>query len=208
MGATTKATTSALSTPIVTLDTRTSPLMTMYALRRERVGLEPHRLLWGLVRHRRSYPGRPFGTARIDFPCFSSSASDTNRLIGQPLADDAHQRQIGTLYIFDADCLAVAVTEVEFSRVAVQVFLGAVLVDAPHPALEDRIVAFDGVGVNLAASILAGLVANAGMLTKGPAKSAILSGFIGEQAGFTSDVFAQDRQNFFAVDAIDNKGLA
>lgn len=40
------------------------------------------------------------------------------------------------------------VAEVELREIPVEMFLLAMLVDALHPALEDRIVAFDRVGVD------------------------------------------------------------
>lgn len=44
---------------------------------------------------------------------------------------------------------AVGIAEVELCKVAVQMLLRAMLMDAPHSALEDRIQTFDGVGVHL-----------------------------------------------------------
>ena len=43
---------------------------------------------------------------------------------------------------------AVAIAEIEFAKIAVQMLLAAMLIDALHAALEDRKVAFDGVGVD------------------------------------------------------------
>jgi len=49
----------------------------------------------------------------------------------------------------------VIVPELEFRRIAVQMFLGAVLVHTLHAALEDAEIAIDGIGVDRAAAPLA-----------------------------------------------------
>ena len=67
--------------------------------------------------------------------------------IGEPLADDALNGARGTLYVIYAQPDAVAIAEIELRQIAVQMLLAAMLVDALHAALEDRVVAFDGVGV-------------------------------------------------------------
>ena len=46
----------------------------------------------------------------------------------------------------DAKRNAVAVAKIELGEIAVQVLLAAMLVDALHPAFEDREEALDGVG--------------------------------------------------------------
>lgn len=46
-----------------------------------------------------------------------------------------------------AELLAVAVAEIELSEVAMQVRLADVLVNAVHPAFQDREETFDGVGM-------------------------------------------------------------
>ena len=57
--------------------------------------------------------------------------------IGQPLALDAPQRPLGTGFVLDAQPRPIVVPEVELSKVAVQVLLGAVLIGTPHAALEE-----------------------------------------------------------------------
>src|ERR1700737_4762201 len=103
---------------------------------------------------------RSLGTARIVVcPSLSSffaalalfrllpyGLSLTRRSIGQTLADDAFQRASGTLHIIYAKSDALAIPEMEFRKVAVQMLLAAMLINALHAALEDRIVALDGVG--------------------------------------------------------------
>ena len=58
--------------------------------------------------------------------------------------------------IVDAKSGAIVVPEFKLGKVAVKVLLGAVLVDAAHPALDDGEVELDGVAVNLAPDVLAG----------------------------------------------------
>src|SRR5579863_4139833 len=77
----------------------------------------------------------------------------TSRSIGQSLASGGHNGAVGTFVIFDAEGRAVAIAEVKFGEIAVQMPLTAMLVDAPHPTFEDRIEAFNGVGVRLASHI-------------------------------------------------------
>src|SRR3954447_13082612 len=57
--------------------------------------------------------------------------------IHEPLAEAASDDHRRTLHILDAETHARVVPELEFGKVAVQVHLAAMLVDALHPALED-----------------------------------------------------------------------
>lgn len=61
----------------------------------------------------------------------------TSPPIGQPLAYRATDRAIGALAVVNPELGAVAVAEIELCQIAVQVLLGAMLVDALHAALED-----------------------------------------------------------------------
>ncbi len=67
--------------------------------------------------------------------------------IGQALAGDALESFCGALIIGNAQPLAFIVPEIEFAEIAFQVLLADVLVHPGNPALEDREVVFDGVGV-------------------------------------------------------------
>jgi hypothetical protein len=71
-------------------------------------------------------------------------------LIGEPLAFHALQKTLCAVLIVYAKRDAVVIAEVEFSKVAVQVIVSAVLIDALHAALEDRKETFDGIGVDTA----------------------------------------------------------
>ena len=75
------------------------------------------------------------------------TVSVSSRLISQALPDDALQRASARCNIVNAELHAIAVAEIKFGQIPMQMLLFAVLIDAFHAALEDRIVALDGVGV-------------------------------------------------------------
>src|SRR5215469_14148346 len=54
----------------------------------------------------------------------------TSRSIGQPLADDGADRALSTLYIIDPESDSVAVAEIEFGKVAMQMGLADVEIAA------------------------------------------------------------------------------
>ena len=54
----------------------------------------------------------------------------------------------GPLNVIYAQPNAIGIAEIKLREIAVQVLLAAMLVDALHAALEDRIVALDGVGAD------------------------------------------------------------
>src|ERR1700730_15533202 len=68
--------------------------------------------------------------------------------ICQPLADHTLERTRGPLAVVNSECDALIVTKIELGKVAMQMLLAAMLIDASHAALEDRIVALDGVRVD------------------------------------------------------------
>lgn len=59
--------------------------------------------------------------------------------IREALADDAFHRAKGARLIVDAKCNTIAVSEIKFSEIAMQVFFGAMLINALHAAFENRI---------------------------------------------------------------------
>ena len=79
------------------------------------------------------------------------------------LAHGTFQDQSRAVAFVEADCDAMAVAEIEFRQIAVQVLFGAVLINALHAALEDPIVAFDRVGMGDSADILIGAVVDGRM---------------------------------------------
>ena len=71
-----------------------------------------------------------------------------SRLIGEALPNEAGQHEIRALYVIYAEANAVAIAEAKFREITVKVLFLAVLVNAFHAALENRIVAFNGIGVD------------------------------------------------------------
>src|SRR5258708_1682792 len=85
----------------------------------------------------------------------SCSVSCSRRLamscfIGQSLADEALERNFGTLYVIDPELRASVHTEIEFGQIPMKMFLVHVLIDPDQPALEDAEIALKRVGVNIA----------------------------------------------------------
>src|SRR5437762_13175368 len=122
----------------------------------------------------------------VFFARFLQGSSLMSRLIGEPLALHAEQKNLGAVLIFDAERLAIAIAEIEFSKVAVQVIVPAVLVDALHSALEDREESFDGVGVHAPVSlrnVLLEHVAGEVYPDKHLADAEVLTGFVVHHAG-------------------------
>src|SRR5687768_3473755 len=78
--------------------------------------------------------------------------------VGEPLADHAQQRRVGTRQIIHSECNTMIVTEVELGQIAVEMLLSAVLVDTLHAALEGAEEASKRVGMRVAANILTGRV--------------------------------------------------
>jgi hypothetical protein len=90
--------------------------------------------------------------------------------ISQPLAFDALDRFCSAHSVIHAKRDAVRIAEIELGEIAVTVLLFAMLIDALHAALEDRVVALDGVGRNdvvaLAADVFVLLVVHGVMASE------------------------------------------
>ena len=98
----------------------------------------------------------------------------------------------GALGIFDAKARAVAIAEIELGEIAMQVSFAAMLIDALHAALEDREEAFDGVGVNVAANVLASGVAHECVSSELGTELGIEAAFVGVQGALARDVANHD----------------
>lgn len=118
----------------------------------------------------------------------------TNCSIGQTLADGAAQRGVGPGHIVYAKTGPVVVSEIEFGGVAVQVVGSAVLVNADHPAFEHRIIAFDGVGVDVVPPVFARAVGNEIVPGKVLGDIGVLPSFVGHDVGRGVDVRLDDRE--------------
>jgi hypothetical protein len=164
--------------------------------------------------HRSRASERFFGTSRIA-PCLSFAAyflvfrlfpyslSDMSRSIGEALPDDALDCDLSTLNVIYTEPDAIAVAKIELGKIPVQVLFAAMLVDALHAALEDRIVALDGVGVNLTTNIFFAAVVHAFVAGEVGANFKILTGFVGHQRGFTGNVGADNRSDLCNRSAVD-----
>ena len=112
-----------------------------------------------VCRHRYQDHERSAGTARIAlfylvlveplaFRLLPYGRSVMRPSICEAFADNAFDRIFGALYVVNSTTNAIVIPKVEFSQVAVQVLFAAMLIDALHSALENRVVAFDRVGVD------------------------------------------------------------
>jgi hypothetical protein len=81
--------------------------------------------------------------------------------ICEPLALGTNEREIGAGYVIHPQLDTIAVTEIELGEITVQVSLAAMLIDAFHAAFKDAVKAFNSVGMNFAANIFIGLMADA-----------------------------------------------
>ena len=70
----------------------------------------------------------------------------TSRSIGETLAFCVLQVDRHTANVINAKRLTIAVAEIKFRQIAMQVFLTAMLINTLHAALEDAEKAFDGIG--------------------------------------------------------------
>lgn len=95
------------------------------------------------------------------------------------------------------------ITKVELGRLAVQVLLGAVLVNARHAPLEHAVEAFDRVCVDGASAIFASAVSHVLLAGEVLAKVRVLAGFVRHDRRLLGDVGADDRHQLRSCGAID-----
>src|SRR3954451_16265857 len=77
----------------------------------------------------------------------------TSRFVGQPATLRALKGKRRTLHVINPELRAVAVAEVEFRQVAMQVRFADVLVYSVHAALQYREETFYGIGMNVATNV-------------------------------------------------------
>jgi hypothetical protein len=153
-------------------------------------------------------------SSNVSLNCSGSLYGDARRSstrlpIGQTSADGAHQRKLCSLHVLDAQCGTIAVTEIELGKIAVQVLLAAMLVNAFHAALEDAVEALNRIRVDrnarLAVRVAVFLPAmvNSVMLGELTAQLGVTFGLIRHHVAFAIQVGANDRQNVLFLDAID-----
>ena len=101
---------------------------------------------------------------------------ETRPPIGQALALDARKGLGGAVCIAGAKGGAVVVPEIELAKVAVQVLLAAMMIDALQAALEHRKEeAFNGVRMNVATDVFLGAVIDGRMVDIAGPVSVLLS---------------------------------
>jgi hypothetical protein len=116
-----------------------------------------------------------------------------SRSIGEPLAHDTFNSTFGALNVINAKPHAVAISEIEFANITMQVLLTAMLIDAFHTALEDTEVAFNGVCMHIATDIFFVLVADAFMAGEMTTKRIVTTPFISHHRGFFRDIGLDNR---------------
>ena len=90
------------------------------------------------------------------------------------------------LLIINAVLGAVAITEVELGQIPMQMLLATMLIDATHPAFENRKIPFDGVGVDVTAHIFTCAVSYLLMLPEIASGMAVLSRLVGRDRAFNA----------------------
>lgn len=91
-------------------------------------------------------------------------------------------------------------------------FLRAMLINALHAALEDAVIAFNRVrvdvhaGLSVRIAVFVARMVHSVMLSKLVAKLAITRRFVSHNVAFATQIGANDWQNVFFLDAIDMEG--
>lgn len=80
----------------------------------------------------------------------------TSRSIGQALALDAFDGQVGASNVINAQLDPVGIPKVEFAQIPVQMGFADMLVNTIDAALQDGEVAFEGVGVGVVPNVFLG----------------------------------------------------
>ena len=114
-------------------------------------------------------------------------------LILEPLPLNALQGDGRTASVVGAVAFAVIVAELKLGCIAMQVPLGAVLIDAIHATLEDAEISLGGIRVDLAADVLARAVGDEIVIGEDSAQATVLARLVRVDRGLLSDVLAQDQ---------------
>ena len=123
-----------------------------------------------------------------------------SRFVGEALAPEAFQRSLGTRHVVYAQPFAVAVAEVEFGQIPMQVGFADMEVAAGDTPLENAEIVLDGVGVSLAAHVLVGAMVDAFVLEVSP-HMVVLTSFVSVQIGLAVNLGHQHRPKTFGCDA-------
>lgn len=109
--------------------------------------------------------------------------------------------------ITDSKRHAVVIAEIKLAEIAMEVAFGAMLVNAPHAALEDGEVGLNVIGSDITASVLAEAMDDAGLLVyeiRGHVDVELA--FVSVEAGVLQDMLTQDAQHIGLCRAGDMKG--
>jgi hypothetical protein len=121
-----------------------------------------------------------------------------SRSIGETLSNDTFDCALGAFHVIYAEPNAIGIAEIEFAQVAVQMPFAAMLVDTLHAALEDRIVAFNCVGVDDPTHVFADAVIDGLMHPIFFPERAVSLPIIANDESFLGNVGADDREQLTA----------
>lgn len=119
--------------------------------------------------------------------------------IGQALSFDPLKGFCCALCVVYAKRGALVVTEIELGEVAAQMLLADMVIDAIDPALEDREIVLDGVGVRVASHVFLDTVVDALVARELIAHQAVLPGIVGHEPGAAIYLRHQDRAQRLGV---------
>src|SRR5437588_370652 len=130
---------------------------------------------------------RPHRSRRLRWP------SCTSRFVSQALAPDAFKGKIGALlHVANARRFPIGVAEIKLAQIALQVRFRDVLVNAIDAVLEDRKVAFNGVGMDRAANVFLSGVLHGEVAREIPADPGVDRSLIGHEPAIAMDVPRDD----------------
>ena len=114
--------------------------------------------------------------------------------------------------VINAEFDPIGVAEIELGKIAVKVFLAAMLVDAHHAAFEYAVIALDGVSMHFGSGLAVGValflapMVNRVVPRKFIAELSIATGLIGHNVSFAVQICANDWHNVVFLDALDMEG--
>jgi hypothetical protein len=130
----------------------------------------------------------------------------TSRSIGQSLTRDATQRAIGAYNVVNAEPDTIAILEIEFAQIAVQMTLATMLINASDASLENAVKAFNSVRVDEPAHIFIGFMADALMAREMIHELGIMAAFISHHRGFFRNIGLDDWNDIGGAGSLDMEG--
>lgn len=119
--------------------------------------------------------------------------SATSRLISQPLAFDADQRNISALFVVNAELNPIRIPEVKFAQIAPQMGFRNMLIDAIKATLKDGEIPFDGIGVHIPPHVLFASMIDGVVRSEIPANRTIHGRVVGNEAAIGMGVPPDER---------------